>query len=274
MLRGTTHRALAAATVVAACTVATVAVSSGAAPALMLPPADGRFDYQIGGAFTPASSVRIVVRDRTAAPAAGRYNICYVNAFQTQPEAAGWWKANHDELLLRRRGAYVVDSAWNEILLDTSTPAKRTAIAAIVGRWVDGCRRDGYQAVEPDNLDSWTRSKGALTMAAGKALAKLLIDRTHAAGLAIAQKNTAELGSSGKALGFDFAVAEECFANDECGRYTKAYGAQVYEIEYTDNGGTRNFTAACAARGASISIIYRDRDVLPRRRSGHVSQAC
>jgi hypothetical protein len=48
----------------------------------------------------------------------------------------------------------------------------------------------------------------------------------------------------------------------------------VYEIEYTDAGGRRGFRAACRARGAAISIILRDRDVLPRRRPGFVSRAC
>src|SRR3954453_2579925 len=91
-----------------------------AAPAAVRPPpADAAVRYQIGGAPPPAPGVGIVDRDRTAAPASGAYNVCYVNAFQTQPEAARWWRAHHRDLLLRRNGKYVVDSAWNEMLLDT-----------------------------------------------------------------------------------------------------------------------------------------------------------
>uniref|UniRef100_A0A0W0GD17 Putative glycoside hydrolase family 114 protein n=1 Tax=Moniliophthora roreri TaxID=221103 RepID=A0A0W0GD17_MONRR len=41
------------------------------------PPANAKFDYQIGGAYTPASDVAVVSRDRTDSPAAGKYNICY-----------------------------------------------------------------------------------------------------------------------------------------------------------------------------------------------------
>jgi hypothetical protein len=258
----------------AAVVVACVTPSSASA-AVVLPPANGQFDYQIGGAYPPGSSVQIVDRDRTAAPAAGRYNVCYVNAYQTQPEAAKWWKAHHNRLLLKRNGAYVVDAVWSEMLLDTSTSPKRHAIASIVGRWIDGCRTAGYQAVEPDNLDSWTRSKGRLTMSGNKALASLLIARAHSDGLAIAQKNTAELGTSGKALGFDFAIAEECYVNgDECGMYTRPFGNRVYEIEYSDNGGLSNYYAACAARGAAISVIYRDRDVVARGRPGYAYRAC
>ena len=62
--------------------------------AVTLPQGNGKFDYQLGGAYTPPSGTVTVVRDRTAAIAAGLYNICYINAFQTQPDKADtdWWK--------------------------------------------------------------------------------------------------------------------------------------------------------------------------------------
>lgn len=91
------------------------------------------------------------------------------------------------------------------------------------------------------------------------------------AGLAIAQKNSTEVLNSG--IGFDFAIAEECQAYDECGDYIDVYGSQVYEIEYPDNGGLANFSAACADHG-QISIIYRDRDVSPPGTAGYVYRSC
>jgi hypothetical protein len=254
--------------------VAACAAPSAVSAARTLPPANGRFDYQIGGPYTPDSSVQIVDRDRTDSPVPGKYNICYINAFQTQAEDVGWWRSRHAGLLLKKSGRAVVDSAWNEILLDTSTASRRRGLARIVGRWMDGCRKRGYQAVEPDNLDSYSRSKNVLTLADNKAYASLLIRHAHARGLAIAQKNTSELGRTGKRLGFDFAIAEECNAYDECGAYTGAYGRRVYEIEYPDNGGMANYDQACAARGSRISIIYRDRDVVPGGRSDYVYRAC
>jgi len=45
-------------------------------------------------------------------------------------------------------------------------------------------------------------------------------------------------------------------------------------IEYIGNGGLANFNRACTVRSANISIIYRDRDVVPAGRSGYVNQAC
>ncbi|MBK0297180.1 endo alpha-1,4 polygalactosaminidase, partial [Bacillus sp. S34] len=78
---------------------------------------------------------------------------------------------------------------------------------------------------------SWTRSHGALTRAGNLALARALVDVGHARGLAVGQKNTPQLGASGrKSTGFDFVVAEECVKYQECSAYTKAYGKHVIDI--------------------------------------------
>ncbi|WP_375496874.1 endo alpha-1,4 polygalactosaminidase [uncultured Jatrophihabitans sp.] len=239
-----------------------------------LPPVAAIADYQLGGSYRPAKDVRIVDRDRTSSPARGRYNICYLNAFQTQPEENGFWRAKHRSLLLRVRGHYVQDPGWpGEYLLDTSTAAKRSALIKVVGSWIDGCAPKGFAAVEPDNLDSWTRQgvRGAITRADNVAFARLLIARAHARGLAIAQKNTA--GLDGVRIGFDFAVAEECQVYRECGAYKKFFGRHVIEIEYTDNPRSA-WTTACRLRHGKISIILRDRDVVPRGARGYRYAHC
>jgi hypothetical protein len=241
-----------------------------------LPPVNGQFDYQIGGAYPPAAARAIVDRDRSAEPVPGKYNVCYINTFQTQADEAAFWKARHSDLLLRtRQGNLVGDPDWpGEYLLDTSTASRRAAIAAIVGAWIDRCAKAGYQAVEPDNLDSWTRSEGLLTAADNLALAARLVSRAHANGLAIAQKNAAGLGDTGKTVaGFDFAIAEECQVYAECGAYTRPYGRHVIEIEYSDSGRSA-FAEACAARGHTISVVLRDRDVVPAGRSGYDQEHC
>ncbi len=250
---------------------ALVALIGLAAPAA--PPDAGVADYQLGGAYPPDANVQIVTRDRTEKPAEGTYSICYVNAFQTQPGTYSWWKKHHPKLLLRTAAGRVVrDPGWpDEILLDLRTSAKRSALAKVVKGWFDRCAADGFQAIEPDNLDSWTRSRGLLRQQHAVAFARLLVRDAHRAGLAIAQKNTPEL--SGKGIGFDFAVAEECEVYRECGAYTKTYGRRVIEIEYTDNG-LSAYRRACAARSGSISIMLRDRDVVPRGAEGYVHRTC
>jgi hypothetical protein len=250
------------------------AAGAGAATDIAQPPVGARFDYQIGGAYRPAQTVRIVDRDRTDRPAQGRYNICYVNAFQTQPQEIRWWRTRHPRLLLHTASGHeVIDSAWGEVLLDVSTSRKRAALAAIVGGWVDGCARRGFAAIEFDNLDSYTRSHRLLTAADAVAFAALLTRRAHADQVAAAQKNAAELSGRRTQTGFDFAIAEECQVYAECRAYTRVYGRHLIEIEYTDNP-LRYFRAACAARGDRISIELVDRDVLPAGRAGHVRRWC
>ena len=262
---------------------ATMAAKSSAAPApaagprrgVTLPPAGGRADYQLGGGYPPATGVQIVTRDRTDRPRPGSYNICYVNAFQTQPEQNGWWRAHARTLLLHDgQGREVTDPAWpGEVLLDTRTPATRGALTRIIGAWIDGCAHSGDLAVEPDNLDSWTRSRGLLRQGDNVAFARRLTARAHADALAIAQKNTAELGGQGPAIGFDFAVVEECQVYDECDAYTSVYGRRVIEVEYSDSGRAA-FDTACRVRRGRASIVYRDRQLTRPGDPDHVYAAC
>ncbi|MCF3166694.1 MULTISPECIES: endo alpha-1,4 polygalactosaminidase [Streptomyces] len=245
--------------------------TAGAVPEVVPPTAHVRFDYQLGGAYPPPAGVGAVSRDRGARPADGLYNVCYVNAFQTQPDALDWWESNEPDLLLRDGdGEPVEDDAWGEALLDTSTATKRSRLAKIVGGWIDGCATSGFQAVEPDNLDSYERSDGLLTPEHNAAFAKLLADRAHAAGLAIGQKNTTDLLERRKEIGFDFAVVEECGRYDECGDFADAYDDRVFVVEYAD----RDFARACASVGARASVVRRDLDVVPAGRPGYVHRTC
>lgn len=249
---------------------------SSASAGVRKPPVDGRADYQIGGAYRPVKSVDIVLRDRHAQAAGRRYGVCYVNAFQTQPGSLRWWKRHHARLLLRRsNGTLVHDPGWHgEVVLDTSNRSKRRAIARIQRRWYAKCAKRGFDAVEPDNLDSWTRSRKLLTRRNNVALARRLARAAHLNGLAIAQKNTPQLKRrQARRIGFDFAIAEECQEYRECRRYTRTYRRRVIEIEYTDNG-RRSFRQACRHRGKRISVLLRDRGVVPRRHSAYRYRAC
>jgi len=221
------------------------------APDRTLPPVGVDFDYQLGGNRSVPDRVGIVVRDRTASPLSGVYNICYVNGFQTQPDAKKFWKKRW-HLVLKKDGEAVVDGAWGEWLLDIGTSAKRKALARIVGRWTAGCADDGYDAVEYDNLDSFTRSKGLLTAQDSRRFAAKLVKRAHHEGLAAAQKNRA--GWDGTAVGYDFAIAEECAQWHECGAYVDHYGRHVLAVEYR----RKPFQRACSHWSPKIAVVRRD----------------
>jgi hypothetical protein len=248
--------------------VAALATVGVARPAAALDVPIGKFDYQLGGAYPPPAGVRIVVRDRLDSPATGKYNVCYINGFQAQESERQWWNRNHPELLLRdAAGQVVVDTNWNEALLDIRTAAKRSALLAIEGKWIDQCGVDGFKAVDPDNLDSYTRSKGLLTAAQAVAFAKLLITRAHQRSLAIAQKNSVEL--AGRAP-FDFAVVEECQRYRECGGYKAVFGGNILEIEYTNTA----FNTACTSSARTWPVIRRDLNLAVAGAPGYVYRSC
>jgi hypothetical protein len=246
------------------------------APKITPLPTGTTFDYQLGGGYTPPAGTAIVTRDSTDTPLAGLYNICYINAFQTQSEDKKTWLTKHPALVLRSAsGKPIFDAGWpDEMILDVSTAAKRKAIAAIQDKTIDLCRSKGFDAVEFDNLDSYSRSHKHFTLSANIAEAELLTAYAHADGLAAGQKNTTELGSKGKTvIGFDFAVAEECYRYDECAAYTSVYGASVLDIEYTDDL-RGSFASDCAAPSIPAMTILRDVDLVTPADKGYVYKSC
>ncbi|GCD88357.1 hypothetical protein NLS1_03630 [Nocardioides sp. LS1] len=231
-------------------------VLSPAAAAVSPLPVGTDVDYQLGGNRAVPRHVGIVVRDRSAKPARGRYNVCYVNGFQTQAEEKAFWR-DHWSLVLKRDGKPVADEAWGEWLLDLRTASRRERLATIMGRWVTGCAHHGFDAVEFDNLDSFTRSDGLLTRRQAIAYARLLVKRAHAAGLAAGQKNLA--GFDGTRVGYDFAVAEECGRWRECSSYVAHYGRRVLAIEYR----RKDFRWTCRHYGGRLPVVLRDLDLSP-----------
>lgn len=237
---------------------------------LALPPVNGPLDYQLGGAYPPPSGVTIVSRDRGSAPAAGLYNICYVNGFQVQPHEERFWLDDEPDLILRdEAGGPVVDEGWDEMLLDVSTPEKRARIATIVGDWIAGCHADGFDAIEIDNLDSFSRSGGRLSEDDAVLMMALFADAAHALGMAIAQKNSAELVPRRAEMGTDFVVAEECNRWNECDVYTASYGDHVLVIEYR----RQDFDAGCADF-PGLSIVLRDLNLVTPSSSDYVYDGC
>ncbi|MFT3695097.1 MAG: endo alpha-1,4 polygalactosaminidase [Kofleriaceae bacterium] len=239
--------------------------------AIALPPANAKADYQLGGAYAPPAGVTVVSRDRTEQPASGMYNICYVNGFQIQhtTDDEAFWMSQHADLILKDGGSPVIDQDWNEMLIDVSTPEKRTAVADIVGGWIAGCQTAGFDAVEIDNLDSYSRSHALLTEDDNVAVMGLFSAKAHAAGLAIAQKNSAEIVARRSELGTDFAVAEECDHYSECDSYTAGYQDHVIVIEYL----RADFTTGCSAF-PNLSIILRDRDLVTPSDAAYVYDGC
>jgi hypothetical protein len=233
-------------------------------------PSDPRPDYQLGGAYPVPDGVNVVARDSSEQPADGVFSICYLNAFQSQPGEA--WR---DELLVQGETGPIVDPDWpDEHILDLSSAADRAAILERQKEAIAGCAADGFDAVEFDNLDSYTRSDGAFTLEEAADFATALVAVAHEHGLLAGQKNTAELGDRGRdEIGFDFAVVEECDQYDECGVFTEVYGTAMIDIEYTDEL-RRPFAEVCASASTPPGTILRDRDLAPAGTAGYVYERC
>jgi hypothetical protein len=143
----------------------------------------------------------------------------------------------------------------------------------VLGPVVSGCADKGFDAVEVDNFDTFTRFSdvdraGAIELA--RSFARIAHDR----GLAIGQKNAAESTETGRReIGFDFAVAEECATYRECDQYRKAYGDHVLQIEYTDDL-PMPFRDVCSSPDRAPLTILRDRDLVPKGTDGFTYQQC
>ncbi|MDN4649822.1 MULTISPECIES: endo alpha-1,4 polygalactosaminidase [unclassified Curtobacterium] len=250
--------------------------TAGADVAARALPTGGIPDYQLGGSYTPPAGVTVVERDSTEKAAAGVYGICYVNGFQTQPEDRASWLSEHPDAVLRTAaGKPVIDPGWpDELILDTRTASARATITSVLSRSIARCADHGFDAVEFDNLDSWTRSGGRMTRSGNLALAASLVRVAHQHGLAAAQKNTPQLGTAGRErTGFDFVVAEECVQYDECAAYTDVYGARVIDVEYADTLKGK-WSAVCAMTDRPRMTILRDRDLVPAGEDGYVFRHC
>jgi glycosyl hydrolase family 114 len=266
-----------------AATLLAAAALAAPADAAEPPPANARFDYQIGGDYRLPSGVRVVARDWRAGKAPrGTYAICYVNAFQTQDDESGIKRPDErsawpDDLVLTALGD---DPNWGgEYLVDISTADKRERAADWLQPMIRTCKRKGFDAVEYDNLDSWTRfddtpREGDVPFGKAEAIAfaALITKRAHKLGLAVGQKNTVELTrrQARRQIGFDFAIAEECGRWDECQGYRDVYGNRVIAIEYR----RQDFEKACAEVGSRISVVLRDIDVTRPGSSAYVYDSC
>jgi len=103
------------------------------------------------------------------------------------------------------------------------------------------------------------------------------VDHAHGRGLAVAQKNAADLGTRGRdEAGFDLAIAEECDRWDECTALTDVYGPHVLDVEYVDD--LRDTAEGACARIRALDpaprAVVRDRDLVPAGEDGYDRAAC
>lgn len=183
----------------------------------------------------------------------GRKAICYLDVGSWEsyrPDADRFPKS-----VLGRAYEGYPDERWLDI-------RRIDLLAPILRKRFDLCRRKGFDAVEPDNVAGFENPTGfPLTAADQLRFNRWVAREVHRRGMAVALKNdptqVAQLLPS-----FDFAVVEECFAYDECGRFSPfvAAGKRVFVAEYE-----KPLAAICAeAERLRFSVIRKDYDLFAR----------
>ncbi|MEW5868363.1 MAG: endo alpha-1,4 polygalactosaminidase [Chloroflexota bacterium] len=135
-------------------------------------------------------------------------------------------------------------------------------LAPILQARLDLCQAKGFDAVEPDNIDGYTNRTGfPLTYQDQITFNTWLAEQAHQRGLAIALKNDGDQVEDLLPL-FDFAITEDCFADDWCEQvraFTRA-GKAVLAAEYTDTGVELGDFCDLAWEWG-FSVILKDRDL-------------
>ncbi|MFC5907785.1 endo alpha-1,4 polygalactosaminidase [Streptacidiphilus monticola] len=188
--------------------------------------------YDVDGQETSAATV-------AALHARGRHVVCYVNVGAWEdfrPDRAAFAPA------LRGRP---LDGWPDERWLDIR---RLSALEPLIAARFDECRRKGFDAVEPDNVDGYANDSGfPLTAADQLSFNRMVARLAHDRGLSVALKNDLDQVPQ-LVRDFDFAVVEQCAQYDECGRtlpFLRA-GKAVLEVEYVDVDGQGSGGAAGA----------------------------
>jgi hypothetical protein len=174
--------------------------------------------YEVDGFETPAGTVTKLHR-------LGRKVICYldVGSWESYRPDAGAFPSS----VLGAAYAGYPDERWLDI-------RQIEALAPILRKRFAICARKGFDAVEPDNIAGYENRTGFPLSGADQLRFNRWVAReVHRRGMSVALKNDPE--QVRPLLGhFDFAVVEECFTYDECGKFSPfvAAGKAVFEAEY------------------------------------------
>ena len=138
-------------------------------------------------------------------------------------------------------------------------------LAPIMRARFDQCQAKGFDGIEPDNIDGYTNDTGfPLTYQHQISYNTWLANEAHARGLSIGLKND-EAQAKDLLSYFDWAMTEDCFADDWCDEMAPFAdaGKAVFAAEYTDVMTESHFlnTVCPAAQAIQFSAILKNRDL-------------
>ncbi len=179
--------------------------------------------------------------------------VCYMDAGTYEPG-----RPDSTDFPAGLKGAKV--KGWpGELWLDVrpSGPSYAKLQAIILARF-KVCQQKGFDAVEPDNIDSYQNSPGFSTSAADQlAYDEWLAATAHGLGLAILQKNDLDQVGALEPY-FDGILDEECNKYSECNTlapYTAAH-KPAWDAEYTEDGETTDKFCSADVKANIVGALY------------------
>jgi Glycoside-hydrolase family GH114 len=218
--------------------------------------------------------------------AANKYSICYIEAGaqQDEPDASHFAAADYgsDSTQYQMQGypgEYWFDTrgfaAYKYGDSNSVLTGAAANIAAGMAQRIAGCKAEGQDAIEPDDLDGYTNSSNSgaagggwgLTQQDAAGYEQWLAFTAHSDGLAVFQKNDGDNTATDEQY-FDGMIIEECnHYNDPCGSggdNTNLYIAAhkpVLNAEYTEDGeSTAKFCSADESAGITGALFNVDLD--------------
>jgi hypothetical protein len=196
------------------------------------PTADMTWQWQITGDLNAGYDVDVYDIDTFENSAetiaslhdAGRDVVCYFSAGSYEPWQAD--AANYPSDVLGKPLDGWPDERWVDI--------RSEAVRAILSARLNTAASKGCDAVEPDNVTAYRNDSGFDIHAEDLLdFNHWLADQAHQRGLGVALKNDDDQVAA-LADAFDFSVAEECHAFDECDAYQPFLDQNkpVFEAEY------------------------------------------
>jgi len=201
----------------------------------------------------PATVYDIDMFDNTAGLVAklhamGRHVICYIDVGSWEsyrPDAKKYPK----RILGERYPGYPQERFVDIRALDVLGP--------ILEARFDLCKAKGFDAIEPDNMDTYQADTGfPLSGDDELRFISWLIARAHAHGLSIGQKNDPAQTPAVEGS-FDWALLEECMRYSFCDRFSSyvADGKAVFDTEYTNHTTLHEFLHRDCPRGRQLGFF-------------------
>ncbi|RVU85501.1 endo alpha-1,4 polygalactosaminidase [Leucothrix sargassi] len=227
-----------------------------------IPPISSTWHWQLQGDINPNLPVDIYDIDLFDTPASliqtlhsnGKKVICYFSAgsYENWRDDAGAFKEG------------VLGSPLDKWEGERWLDIRAESIKPIMLERLDLAQEKNCDGVEPDNVDGYTNNSGfKLTSEDQLSYNKWLAEQAHARGLSIGLKNDLDQIEALVEY-FDFAVNEQCFEYNECGRLAaftaanKSVFSAEYKSEYFDNEDARKALCGQAQKLNFSTLVLLD----------------